>query len=251
MSTKLINKLCKDIEREFTINILFAIENGSRAWRMESKDSDYDVRFVYVRPLEEYITLHPKRDVIERMYTEENIDLVGFDIFKFLQLLSKSNPTMIEWLVSDIVYVGKLPKELIAWAQSDANWRALYEHYRSLCRNNYEKYIATGNAVTGKKYLYVFRGLINAEFVREHQAIPPIVLEDAMNQVDLPESVVGKLTQLIARKRKGKEKESVGRVIVFDRVVEKFLRQECTVPARRSNVAILDEYVRKILLRKI
>ena len=38
------------IERDEDVRILFAVESGSRAWRFPSRDSDYDVRFVYVRP---------------------------------------------------------------------------------------------------------------------------------------------------------------------------------------------------------
>ena len=36
------------IEKENDVKILFAVESGSRAWGFPSKDSDYDVRFVYM-----------------------------------------------------------------------------------------------------------------------------------------------------------------------------------------------------------
>ena len=58
-----IKQICKQLEKEKNIKIIFAVENGSRAWRMDSKDSDYDVRFVFKRPLKEYIqifSLHQK-----------------------------------------------------------------------------------------------------------------------------------------------------------------------------------------------
>ena len=37
------------IEKENDVKILFAVESGS-AWGFPSKDSDYDVRFVYIHP---------------------------------------------------------------------------------------------------------------------------------------------------------------------------------------------------------
>lgn len=37
------------IEREEQVRIVYACESGSRAWGFPSKDSDYDVRFIYVR----------------------------------------------------------------------------------------------------------------------------------------------------------------------------------------------------------
>jgi hypothetical protein len=57
--------------------ILFAVEAGSRAWGFPSPDSDFDVRFVYARPLNNYVTIRRSRDVFER--TEGDIDLVGWD----------------------------------------------------------------------------------------------------------------------------------------------------------------------------
>lgn len=44
---KEIISLCKQLEKEHHIKILFAVESGSRLWRVDSKDSDYDVRFVF------------------------------------------------------------------------------------------------------------------------------------------------------------------------------------------------------------
>lgn len=55
------------IEKENDVKILFAVESGSRAWGFPSKDSDYDVRFVYMHPVEWYLSIHDKRDVIVRL----------------------------------------------------------------------------------------------------------------------------------------------------------------------------------------
>lgn len=47
MKDKIVN-ICKNLEKEKKVRILFAVENGSRAWRMDSKDSDYDVRLFFI-----------------------------------------------------------------------------------------------------------------------------------------------------------------------------------------------------------
>ena len=36
------------VEAERNVRVLFACESGSRAWGFASRDSDYDVRFLYV-----------------------------------------------------------------------------------------------------------------------------------------------------------------------------------------------------------
>lgn len=48
---KIILEKIKEIEEKENVRIIMAIESGSRAWGFESPDSDYDVRFVYVRQL--------------------------------------------------------------------------------------------------------------------------------------------------------------------------------------------------------
>src|SRR3989338_5051706 len=104
-----IKKICQSIEKEKSIKILFAVENGSRAWRISSKDSDYDVRFVFVRPIREYIQINRPAEVLNFFFDKNLnktvaesafIDISGFDIFKYVKMLSSSNPTAIEWLIS-------------------------------------------------------------------------------------------------------------------------------------------------------
>ena len=95
-----VRSLLHDLEERRQIKILFAVESGSRAWRIESADSDYDVRFVYCRPLKDYVSLARPDDVINAAFDQKLApctahdalyDLCGFDIFKFLRLLAKSN----------------------------------------------------------------------------------------------------------------------------------------------------------------
>lgn len=110
----IISRICRDLESGETIKILFAVENGSRAWRMASKDSDFDVRFVFARPVREYLQIKRPGHVLNLFFDETGnpstehalIDMSGFDIFKYAELLSKSNPTTIEWNTTDIVYYG-------------------------------------------------------------------------------------------------------------------------------------------------
>src|SRR3989338_5501886 len=220
---ELIKKLCTSLEKEKRIKILFAIENGSRAWRMDSKDSDYDVRFVFARPVGDYIRLKPLKDVIEARYDKngnpcENdavIDMSGFDVVKFAQMLVSSNPTAIEWLMSDMVYYGNQNK--------------------SMCKNNYLKYLKSGDTVTHKKYLYAYRGSINAKWVVHKRTVPPIIFSDALKAMKnkIPESILKKVENIIELKAHGKEKDIIQNIVEMDNYIEDFLKNVDEAPPER------------------
>ena len=77
------------IEKENNVTILLAIESGSRAWGFASPDSDYDVRFIYARRMEDYLTIQPGRDVIE-WQLDDVLDINGWDITKLFLHLARA-----------------------------------------------------------------------------------------------------------------------------------------------------------------
>ena len=77
---KIMNELQK-IEETENVKIILAVESGSRAWGFASPDSDYDVRFIYVRKKIDYLKLNPIRDVIE-WRLDEVLDISGWDVKK-------------------------------------------------------------------------------------------------------------------------------------------------------------------------
>ena len=79
------------IEAAEGVTILYACESGSRAWGFESADSDYDVRFIYLRPTSWYLTIQKKRDVIERPI-DDGLDCSGWDVPKALELSLPAYP---------------------------------------------------------------------------------------------------------------------------------------------------------------
>ncbi|MDZ5451419.1 nucleotidyltransferase domain-containing protein [Labrys sedimenti] len=98
-----IQQRLEQIRAEENARILLAVESGSRAWGFWSPDSDYDVRFVYVRDAQDYLSIEPPRDVIERPISDE-LDFAGWDLAKTLKLIFKSNAVILEWLQSPIHY---------------------------------------------------------------------------------------------------------------------------------------------------
>lgn len=100
---KVIIEKLQQIEKQENVRILHAVESGSRAWGFESPDSDFDVRFIYVRPRDYYLKLEQTRDVLE-FPINDLLDVNGWDLQKALRLLHRSNPSVFEWFKSPIVY---------------------------------------------------------------------------------------------------------------------------------------------------
>ena len=218
-----ITELLKLIEKENQIKILFAVENGSRSWGMESKDSDYDVRFVFYRKKEDYLRLNKKDEVITIAFDNllktcqtqgSLIDMCGFDIYKYLRLLLSSNPTTLDNI------------SLREYMNNNFNPEKLYMHYFSLFKNNYREFIQQEKMITHKKYLYSMRGLLNAKYVLAFDKLPPLNFVQTINDLksNIPNEVYSKLLEIIELKSKGLEKDKVENIREFDNFCDEVLK---------------------------
>ena len=168
-----VNRRLDAIEREEGVRVLFACESGSRAWGFASPDSDYDVRFVYAHPRDWYLSIGDQRDVIERPLVDL-YDVNGWDLRKALRLFRKSNPPMLEWLGSPIVYRERTAAaaNLRRIAARSFSPRACAFHYLHMARGNYREYLRA-DAVPFKKYLYVLRPLLAVRWIERNPGIVP------------------------------------------------------------------------------
>ena len=147
-----ISRALTQIESQYDVRVLYAVESGSRAWGFASADSDYDVRFVYVRRVEDYAALSVPRDVIERPI-EGELDLSGWDLRKALSLGLRWNPALVEWLTSPIVYAesgweaSALRRLFVSARQSRT---ALIRHYYGLASCQFGRHI-DGRAEVDRK----------------------------------------------------------------------------------------------------
>ena len=183
MMRELIDLKLKEIEKRENIKILYCVESGSRAWGFASRDSDYDVRFIYVRPKEYYLRLDKTRDVIE-WQLDETLDINGWDLQNMLRLLHGSNPTVFEWKNSPIVYKTSDEWNCIAKVIDDYfSAKSGIYHYLSMAKTNYREYLK-GDVVRLKKYFYVLRPLLACEYIKENQKSPPMLFEDLLCYLD-------------------------------------------------------------------
>ena len=178
MKDLIIEKLAQ-IERKEDIKILHAVESGSRAWGFPSPDSDYDVRFIYVRKPEYYLKLEKTRDVIE-LPINDTLDINGWDLNKTLRLLHGSNPTLFEWMSSPIVYrqtdfIDRLSPILDSYFSCKSG----LHHYLSMAEGNYRDYLKS-DMVKIKKYFYVLRPVLACKWILHKQTKPPMLFSALM-----------------------------------------------------------------------
>lgn len=174
---ELILDTLRQIERKENVKILLAVESGSRAWGFASPDSDYDVRFIYVRPTEHYLRLDKTRDVIE-LPINDMLDINGWDLSKTLQLLHSSNPTLFEWLSSPIVYMQSEEADALrAFAKNYFYCKKSLHHYLHMAEGNYREFLR-GDMVRAKKYFYVLRPVLACQWILEKQTPPPMLFSE-------------------------------------------------------------------------
>ena len=218
----LITQRLDAIAAEEEARILFAVESGSRAWGFPSPDSDYDVRFVYVRRPDWYLSIDSRRDVIERPI-DGDLDIGGWDLKKALQLAIKPNPVLLEWLRSPILYRAdaEAMARLAALAGKAAFQRPSTHHYLHLAESQYRKFVDGKDAVKLKKYFYVLRPVMALRWMRLRpgEAVP-MDFGTLRSAAALEPGIDGFLDDLLARKAKTRELGAGPRLPELDSLVE-------------------------------
>lgn len=175
MKTRILHQL-QEIEKSHQLRILYACESGSRGWQFPSPDSDFDVRFIYVRSADSYLSVAGKQDHLGFPINDE-LDIYGWDLKKVLQLTAKSNTTPFEWLQSPIVYqeVAGFRSELWDLCQHFFSQRTNAHHYLGGAKSAMST-TTNNNEISIKKMFYVLRPLLAAKWCLEKTGIAPMTI---------------------------------------------------------------------------
>ena len=222
MKDIIVNRL-NEIEKKENIRILLAVESGSRAWGFASPDSDYDVRFIYVRPKEEYLRLETVRDVLEYPIDSE-LDISGWDLNKTLRLLRSSNPTLFEWFSSPIVY-KETPdaEELRKVMPKYFSPKRGLGHYLSMASNNYRSYLEE-EMVKAKKYFYVLRPVLACRWILDKGTPPPMLFSELMD-AELDPELLPEVEKLLDLKMNSPEIKTIPRIETLTRYLAESMEE--------------------------
>jgi len=216
----------RECERMEGVRILMAIESGSRAWGFPSPNSDYDVRFIYARDKDWYLSINveDQRDVIEFEIVDD-IDLNGWDLRKALRLLGKSNPVIAEWLQSPIVYaISGAFKERALQLLPDvyAPEKGIY-HYRSMAKTSYRTHLC-GEVVSLKKYFYALRPVLAVKWIEVYGSAPPIEFQKLLPLLD-DQELLSAIEKLLEEKMKSAELAKAPAIPILNRFLETELQR--------------------------
>ena len=216
----IINSL-REMEIKERVRVLHAVESGSRAWGFASRDSDFDVRFIYVREQEFYLRLNKSRDVIE-WRLDETLDINGWDLQKTLRLLHNSNPTLFEWANSPIVYITTPEWDTIktCFPSYFLTKPGIY-HYLSMAERNYREYLKR-DIVIVKKYLYVLRPILACKWILEKQSPPPMMFSELVAS-EADSELAQEIGRLLELKTHLPEREEMPRIEPLNIFIDKML----------------------------
>ena len=219
MTPTILENLAR-IEQEHNVRILYAVESGSRAWGFASQDSDFDVRFIYIHPVEWYLSICDKRDVIECPISGD-LDISGWDLRKALGLFRKSNPPLLEWLGSPMVYLDNdgLADRMRELMRNSFSPQSCLHHYLHMAKGNFKEYLKA-DTVRVKKYFYVLRPVLACIWIEKHNSMPPTEFAVLYRDAALSQDLTDEIDDLLRRKMAGDELDAGPQIEILNRFLE-------------------------------
>lgn len=234
------------------ITILYACESGSRAWGFPSPDSDYDVRFIYLRPLAWYLAIDDRPDTID-LPVNSLLDINGWDLRKALKLFKGSNSAIYEWIQSPIVYRtnGNLTQELLNLASNYYSCRAGIHHYLNMTIGCYREHLQS-DTVKLKKYFYALRPILAAKWIVTYQTFPPMFLSKLMELISDRQDIITEIDRLLTIKKTASEATTIAAVPLLNNFIRSEI-ESCelavkSIPKVNTNSDLLDLLFRQYAL---
>jgi uncharacterized protein len=208
------------LELQHDIKILYAVESGSRAWGFASTDSDWDVRYIYIHRLDWYLKIDDWKDSQEEILPND-IDLSGWELKKALRLFRKSNPPMLEWLRSPIIYLQQFSTadKLRDLTNEFFNPKSCLHHYLHMAEGNYREYLQKEN-VRVKKYFYVLRPILACDWIKQTNTMAPMEFHKLLESQVIDKNVKAKIQNLLTRKIAGEELNEEPKIQVLNDFLE-------------------------------
>jgi predicted nucleotidyltransferase len=251
---KIIKENLSNIEKEHGIKILYACESGSRAWGFPSKDSDYDVRFIYMKPKDWYLSIDDHKDTLE-FPINDVLDISGWDIRKTLKLFRSSNAVIYEWLQSPIVYKQESDflKKINSLFPDFFSTRAGIHHYLSMAKNCLENDLQ-GEQVKIKKYFYALRPILACKWIADKKETPPMEFDILRQLISDKKDLNLIIDELMEQKLDGDEKDTIAPISLLNSFIDSEIQSAKKITEEfkklKGDTSILDSLFRELLQKQ-
>ncbi|WP_209124833.1 nucleotidyltransferase domain-containing protein [Alkalihalobacillus sp. BA299] len=246
-----IAKSLTEIEAEHHVKVIYACEAGSRAWGVASAESDYDVRFIYLHPVSWYLSIEQKRDVIE-MPIDHKLDIVGWDLKKALLLLKKSNPPLLEWLQSSIVYTehSSVVNDLRVLAQKTFSEKSCLFHYLNMAKRNAKRGFDE-KIIKVKQLLNVVKPLLACKWIEKNHSMSPNEIQVLLDGTVKDSRLYSEIEKLVSDKQNRIQQVGIHHVdgllqYIFEEI-ERLSEYVKTVENRKDLYDQIDTYFLSVL----
>ena len=172
-----------ELETEYQMRILAAVEYGSHAYGYASEGSDHDIRLIYVYPMQRYLSLSSPQDSIQVI--EGDLDICGWELKRTLSHAAKSNATFWEWVQSPVILDRlRFMEQLKSTARPYfAEKPILYANREML--QSFRKEVISGRK-QAKNCLGIMRTAMQAIYTMQYHTAPPVDIVTLINQTVLP-----------------------------------------------------------------
>jgi hypothetical protein len=189
-----VQRYLSDIESSEGVRILLASAVGSHAWGLSSPESDVDLKFIFIRPLLDYLSCSRPVDSLHDFRSfgsleDERISIYGFDIRKALDMAAESSIAFSEILLSPASY----RKDPFFFSSASSLFHKNFDpviarcQYASIVKTNILKYLSE-HSFSPKVYLHTLRALFSARWIKAHSTPPPCSFLEIFEAAQLPDS---------------------------------------------------------------
>ena len=238
--SKLKDKVCSKNGKLMNVYI-----SGSHLYGWESKDSDTDIRGCFILSKEQFLGLNKPLEIIE-LKTEENKDIVLFEVRKLINLALQNNCNILEEINAEQFYKTADFVKLRQLINNAFGKKGIYNSYRGLAEFNYKKFILSGKN-TVKKYLYVFRGLMAGIYCLQTGLVKPNIIE--LNKY----FKIKEVDKLVEIKRNGLENEPLKELEegvldikikeLFDKIDETYIKSKIPEVPSKEDIKEINKFL--------
>ncbi len=158
-------------DHELAQSVIYRCVVGSRAYGLETEDSDTDTRGIYLAPAERHWSLYGVPGQLENADTDE----VYWELQKFLVLALKANPNILEVLYStEVVHVTPLAQELLDMRSCFVS-KMVFQTYNGYVMSQFKKLtqrLARGLEPKWKHAMHLIRLLLSGIGALRDGAVP-------------------------------------------------------------------------------